>query len=65
MINESNDIEKGVIEEKRNNSLKKLFNQFKTSVRNSKLERKLSILEDKEIEIDSSKNGWTNYSLQH
>ena len=50
MINESNDIEKGVIEEKRNNSLKKLFNQFKTSVRNSKLERKLSILEDKEIE---------------
>jgi hypothetical protein len=50
MENEWKDIEKGTIEEKRKNSLKNIFNDFKASIKNLKLERKISILEDKEIE---------------
>ena len=50
MENEWKDIEKGITEEKRKNSLKNVFNNFKASIRNLKLERKTSILEDKEIE---------------
>jgi len=50
MENEWKDIEKGTTEEKRKNSLKNVFNNFKASVRNLKIERKTSILEDKEIE---------------
>ena len=50
MENECKDIETGINEKNSNNSLKKVFNQFKASIKNSKLERKSYILEDKEIE---------------
>ena len=50
MENECKDIETGINEKNSNNKLKKVFNQFKASIKNSKLERKSYILEDKEIE---------------
>jgi len=50
MENECKDIETGINEKNSNNSLKKIFNHFKASIKNSKLERKSYILEDKEIE---------------
>jgi hypothetical protein len=50
MENECKDIETGINEKNSNYKLKKVFNQFKASIKNSKLERKTYILEDKEIE---------------